>query len=582
MRQRHGLCLLIALLLCLMPQLVQAAEQISDTITVPVTVSVEMPDSDELFSAYVDRELYRPIYGDVSFFGTLGYDRLRNESERQLYLLLKAGIEEIACGRRASSEFLFANPADTFGCAFSYTAADLGNVTIVQDGKFTNEAKQAFLAKVSEDMDYRAVLKALLNDCPYDLYWFHKAHQEGGLVFRATMAYASKRMYLSKCTFLFRAAEPYGSGYALDTACTGATAAAAENARAIVEKYSHLTDREKLEAYREEICRLAAYNAMAAAGSSGSYGDPWQLIWVFDGDAATNVVCEGYAKAFQYLCDLSVFTGQVSCISVTGQMTTGSNSASHMWNIVEIDGVNYLVDVTNSDAGTAGAAGGLFLVNNPEGNWQTHYRFTAGNRSVTYAYDEDMQAFWGQEALELLHVHIPGQPVRENELFASCTQEGCYEMVGYCEECGNELSRTPLTIPGLAMHQDENGDHCCDECAAAVVTVTFHDGIGAGGTLKRHYAAGQPVALPECSFAAPDGRAFLGWGLTPGGVEVAGDFVAARDINLYALWEGLQMTATPPATGDRGWVVFWQMLWLCAAAGLGLLIDAKRRRTAKR
>lgn len=30
-----------------------------------------------------------------------------------------------------------------------------------------------------------------------------------------------------------------------------------------------------------------------------------ELIWVFDGDSSTNVVCEGYAKAFQYLCDLS-------------------------------------------------------------------------------------------------------------------------------------------------------------------------------------------------------------------------------------------------------------------------------------
>ncbi len=33
----------------------------------------------------------------------------------------------------------------------------------------------------------------------------------------------------------------------------------------------------------------------------------------------------------------------------------------HMWNIVTIGDGNYLVDVTNSDDGTAGERGGLFM-----------------------------------------------------------------------------------------------------------------------------------------------------------------------------------------------------------------------------
>ena len=111
-------------------------------------------------------------------------------------------------------------------------------------------------------------------------------------------------------------------------------------------------------AFRDEICELVSYNAAAAGESyTDGYGDPWQLIYVFDGDDSTNVVCEGYAKAFQYLCDLSGLT----CYTVTGAMAGGTGEGPHMWNIVTLGDENYLVDVTNSDAGTVGQNGGLFL-----------------------------------------------------------------------------------------------------------------------------------------------------------------------------------------------------------------------------
>jgi hypothetical protein len=81
-------------------------------------------------------------------------------------------------------------------------------------------------------------------------------------------------------------------------------------AQAIVEKYEGKSDLEKLEGYRDEICALVSYNNAALNGSY-SYGNPWQLIYVFDGDSSTNVVCEGYAKAFKYLCDLTDFDKEI-------------------------------------------------------------------------------------------------------------------------------------------------------------------------------------------------------------------------------------------------------------------------------
>ena len=103
---------------------------------------------------------------------------------------------------------------------------------------------------------------------------------------------------------------------------------------------------------------------------TGGYGNPWQVIYVFDNNPLTNVVCEGYAKAFQLLCNLSNFeNASVKCYTVTGEMAGGTGSGGHMWNIVTMDdGLNYIVDITNSDTGSVGQDGKLFMAGNSSGN----------------------------------------------------------------------------------------------------------------------------------------------------------------------------------------------------------------------
>lgn len=58
-------------------------------------------------------------------------------------------------------------------------------------------------------------------------------------------------------------------------------------------------------------------------------------------------VCEGYAKAFQYLC----YQAGLPCMMVTGSSLNPStgNPESHAWNMVQIDGAYYHVDVTWDD-----------------------------------------------------------------------------------------------------------------------------------------------------------------------------------------------------------------------------------------
>ncbi|MBR3935489.1 MAG: hypothetical protein IKJ57_02965, partial [Oscillospiraceae bacterium] len=45
--------------------------------------------------------------------------------------------------------------------------------------------------------------------------------------------------------------------------------------------------------------------------------------------------------------------------------------------------------------------------------------------------------------------HTPKPAVRENEVPATCTKEGSYDSVVYCDVCGDEISRTPETIDKL-------------------------------------------------------------------------------------------------------------------------------------
>ena len=46
--------------------------------------------------------------------------------------------------------------------------------------------------------------------------------------------------------------------------------------------------------------------------------------------------------------------------------------------------------------------------------------------------------------------HIPGGPVKENEIPATCSAEGSYEEAVYCQACGEEISRTVIVIDKLA------------------------------------------------------------------------------------------------------------------------------------
>ena len=190
-------------------------------------------------------------------------------------------------------------------------------------------------------------------------------------------------------------------GYAVDSDKIGKINTAVANATKIVSDNAGKTDYEKLVAYREKICNLVSYNNDATAVGY-PYGDPWQLIYVFDNNPSTNVVCEGYSKAFKYLCDLTWQDNSpaIECSLVTGTMAVNSSPGPHMWNVVAIGGSNYLVDVTNCDYGTIGSPDQLFLCGVTEIKAAKKYKANVGS-GVTYEYDDETISNFTEEELKL-------------------------------------------------------------------------------------------------------------------------------------------------------------------------------------
>lgn len=87
-----------------------------------------------------------------------------------------------------------------------------------------------------------------------------------------------------------------------------------------------MSDYEKLKLFHDSLI------TGCASDTSGEYADTIYGALV-DGKA----LCEGFAKAFSYLCNLA---------GIENVIVTGNTSSAHMWNMVRLDGNWYHVDVT--------------------------------------------------------------------------------------------------------------------------------------------------------------------------------------------------------------------------------------------
>lgn len=326
-----------------------------------------------------------------------------------------------------------------------------------------------------------AVLHALLVNHPYDLYWFDKTQQTG-------CSYGSGHM-----TFSMKVASEYSVSKTtgtteFDNTIPADISYAAARAHSILSDNAGKNDYQKLLAYKDAICALVSYNDEAAGDNAHDYGNPWQLIWVFDDNPETNVVCEGYSKAFKYLCDLSQFRNSVSTSIVNGSMTGATGAGRHMWNLVNIgDGKNYLSDITNCDEGTVGSPDLLFMAGYSslyDNNGTSGYIFTANDSQIIYVYDSDIVDLYSAEELAVANgaYTVPADPqiVASGDCGANLTwtldNEGWLNISGSGEmnhygqdETGSEQSpwfSHALEIQHVTLSSDVStiGSYAFDSC----------------------------------------------------------------------------------------------------------------------
>lgn len=346
---------------------VSAAEKAAETFVSEYAAGTAsgLPDSSELERLYIEQLFYGE---SVSLYKDYGQNHLTG-AELEIYTLLRSKIEAVADGDLAKTVFSI-SMAEAFG-----GAEDL-----------------------SVGVD-RAI-QALMADLPSSFYWYDKtvgysySYTNGGtkvtrLIFEVSQDYrlangATQTVNYndgSSATFHVEA----------DTSKISKAKTAVQAAQTILNKYDGDSDYDKIIGYCKEICALTDYNHDAANDDNTPYGDPWQLVWVFDDDPNTKVVCEGYSKAFQYLCDMS----GIECYTVSGDA-----GGAHMWNIVVLDGENYLVDVTWCD-GDNGSYSLDWMIKGVDLNTSDGFTLTVNDISYSRTYDEDVLALYPADILTL-------------------------------------------------------------------------------------------------------------------------------------------------------------------------------------
>ena len=303
------------------------------------------------------------------------------------------------------------------------------------------------------DLDMHAVFDALIKDATAELYWSERSYSWG---------WNRTELFV---TFYVAADYQGADDTTVDSGKILAAREAAANARAIVAKYSGggYSDVELLRAYKDEILALVDYNYDAAYSSGGiqaNGSNPWELVYVFDGDPETKVVCEGYSKAFQYLCDQTSFRSPlVNCICADGDVYwSNGGGGGHMWNLVRMDdGRTYLIDVTAC-----------------EGHWDSNHSF-------------------------LLHA-VSGSPLSYDGYTVSNGDRYTYYQVysyydgtqEYVESVSSAFTRPMLTISALPYGQpsspcDLDGDGALSETDAALLVAL----------LKTRGASASPAASAD-------------------------------------------------------------------------------------
>lgn len=438
---------------------------------------VTYADSNADAEAALADYLHREMYGEPAQSGRKG--RLKAATRKlsglsaDVYEDILGQVRRIADGERASSiiqvavagyldQKVFTSEelgVDTiFHITEKETVDDDGSTHVEKIYSFSDEARAALYDKIG--WNARSVMDHLLVNCPYELYWYDKTvkYQHS-----FTVSYVKGKEEVTipetgRIVLYLPVSPDYAQEgddkFAADTAKTGAAGSVVTKAQEIVAEAAGLSDWDKLCAYKEAVCTLASYDHQAA-GEDAAYGDPYQLINVFDGDPDTKVVCEGYAKAFAYLCDLTEWNREISCMTLTGDLGEQENRLGHMWNVVRLwDGTAFAVDLTNGDTGDGTFRDGLFMAGAAD---YADGAFSLCSGQLHYRYDDEMYDVYTKESIRLsaFDAHEPHYSPDVKPVFTWDKEKRTCQASALCLLC-DETYDLETTV--TALKRPESGD----------------------------------------------------------------------------------------------------------------------------
>ncbi len=359
----------------------------------PDDINIDIIDSAETYTFeennlisledYIDHEIdiiQTPVYNSTTFAGS----KLTGIN-KTIYEKGKTVVEQVANGDRDSSVCSFT--LAELGIDKQYTLKELGITSLSTQEEMDDAYLKLVNASGFSTMDIRLIANAIRSDCPYERYWMGlqtrvtpPGARVSGYTFDDAVIY-----FTGDVSLLIEVNNDYmGSDgvYSVNTSKTKGVKNTINTVNGILAEAKNKNDREKVDYYKERICGLVEYNDDALTPGY-PYGDPWQLVYVFDNDPSTNVVCEGYSKAFNYLCEKTQFSDpSILCYTVTGFMgNPGETGEGHMWNVVHWNNnTNYMVDVTNTDI----AGDELFMVLPVSGDVNNGYVFKVAGTNVLY------------------------------------------------------------------------------------------------------------------------------------------------------------------------------------------------------
>ena len=477
----------------------EIAEEFSDS---QVMYEYLNMDSDSLLSEYIGMgegafvEDGMMVYSIEPLYASSYNGNKLSDLTKIIYDELKTTVSKVANGSITSTKMTKSLAASDLS-SYKWTASDLGVSTLFGDEARTTINKTAANTAINQIYDPAAAVKSLIRDCPCEMFWFGNQYTLNK-TYTPVVAYDSTikdyvmTMKTVTISINLSVAQDYqgADSYTTKPAKINAINSTISTVNGIISAAAGKDDLSKLDYYRQKICSLVTYDhSITSANYPGGYGNPWQIIYVFDGDSTTNVVCEGYAKAFQYLCDQSGFSGKVQAVySVSGTFQAGSGSVGgHLWNIVKLnDGKNYMVDLTNSDGYSGNNR--LYMVQPMSGTVDDGYQFVIGGTTYTYKYSSDTRLIYSDSELTLSPVHewdkgtITSQPTCSKMGIKTYKCKLCSETK--TEEFGPLKAHTVVTDPAVAANCTTPGKTKGTHCSVCGTVITAQKTIPAKGHTK--------------------------------------------------------------------------------------------------